>query len=413
MKRDINVVRDLAARVAEVAALPVQEEKRRMWRGLNGLAPVRPMVMIDQICWNELRCEELELLCEDGVLREWESRLRRQLYQWKRFPVDSVVEDFFCVEKVIGGLGHGFDLGINVRQEILETDETNGVVSHKYVNQFTCFEDLEKIRMPVVGLDEVETERRAALAGEVFDGLLEVRMDGWDPYLSLWDPIASWMSVEGALYALVDQPDMMLALVKKMVAALMSGLDQMEEMGLLCGPQSLIHCAGAWTDELPQTVPSDDSGKWTTRDIWMFGLAQMFSTVSPDMFDEYEIEVNLPIYERFGLVYYGCCDPLDRKMEQVRRIPNLRKISISPWADRARGAEAIGRDFVFSAKPNPSYLVGFDEDVVRKDLRETIRVCAINGCPLELILKDISTVQYRPERLQRWAEIAMEEVCRL
>jgi len=128
------------------------------------------------------------------------------------------------------------------------------------------------------------------------------------------------------------------------------------------------------------------------------------------MFDEYEIEINLPIFERFGLVYYGCCDPLDKKMAEVKRIPNLRKISVSPWASDQASAEAIGKDFVFSSKPNPAYLVDFNEDFIRKNLRETISLCRKNNCPLELILKDISTVGYKPERLWKWAEIAMEEV---
>lgn len=34
---DTQMLRTLAARVAEIAALPVQEEKRRLWRALNGL----------------------------------------------------------------------------------------------------------------------------------------------------------------------------------------------------------------------------------------------------------------------------------------------------------------------------------------------------------------------------------------
>ena len=49
---DLTTLRELAAQVAEIAALPVQEEKRRLWRKLNALQPERPMVMIDQVCWN-------------------------------------------------------------------------------------------------------------------------------------------------------------------------------------------------------------------------------------------------------------------------------------------------------------------------------------------------------------------------
>jgi hypothetical protein len=113
------------------------------------------------------------------------------------------------------------------------------------------------------------------------------------------------------------------------------------------------------------------------------------------------------------LVYYGCCDPLDRKMEQVRRIPGVRKVSMSPWVDQSRGAAEIGRDFVYSRKPSPALLAWsrFDDDQVRQDLLATRDVCRQNGCPLEYILKDISTVCYQPQRLFEWARIAMEVAC--
>ena len=53
---------------------------------------------------------------------------------------------------------------------------------------------------------------------------------------------------------------------------------------------------------------------------------------------------------------------------------------------------------------------GYDEALIRRDLTETKKICESFGCPLEIILKDISTVSYQPERLWRWAEIAMEVV---
>jgi len=40
-------------------------------------------------------------------------------------------------------------------------------------------------------------------------------------------------------------------------------------------------------------------------------------------------------------------------------------------------------------------------------LRETLAACARHGCPAELILKDISTVRYQPQRLWEWADVAM------
>ena len=47
--KDRSLVRSLAAEVAQIAALPVQRETIDLWKALNGLKPVRPMVSIDQI----------------------------------------------------------------------------------------------------------------------------------------------------------------------------------------------------------------------------------------------------------------------------------------------------------------------------------------------------------------------------
>jgi len=187
-------------------------------------------------------------------------------------------------------------------------------------------------------------------------------------------------------------------------------LDQLQSQGLLCGPQSLIHCTGAYTDDLP--APGYDPRRPRTKDLWMFGLAQMFSAVSPAMFREFEVAYASRICDRFGLVYYGCCDPLDGKMAEVRLIPHVRKVSMSPWVNQERGAAEIGGDFVYSRKPNPAFLAwdAFNPEQVRADLVATREVCEKHGCPLEFILKDISTVRYEPERLSEWAHIAMQVV---
>ena len=404
---DKNIIESLAVEIAEIASMPEQEDKRAMWRKLNGLKPERPMVMIDQVCWNEMNVnDELTLLCEDPECRGYETYLRQTIYQWKHFPVDMVVEPFIRVNKAIYNTG----LGVSAVEDVAITDPTNSVVGHAFKNQFVTDEDLDKIKMAVVTHDEAETTRRLEVAHELFDNTLEIFEQGMDPYLSVWDPISFMMSVQDALYTMIDRPEYMLELANRIVKSYMGMLDQAEEQGLLCYNQSLIHCTGAYTDELP--APGFDPAKPRTKDIWMFGLAQMFSTVSPAMFKEFEIDVCMPIFERFGLVYYGCCDPLDKKMAQVRKIPNVRKISMSPWADEERGASEIGSNYVFSRKPNPALLARghFDETEIRDHLQNTVDICKKHGCPLELILKDISTVCYEPQRLWRWAEIAMEIV---
>jgi hypothetical protein len=405
---DLNVIRTLATRAAEIAALPVQEEKRRLWRKLNGLKAERPMVMIDQVCWNEMEIgDELRLRCTDPDCRYYEEILRQMLFQWDHFRVDMVVEPFMRVPIAIINTGFGID----VREEIAVLDATNSVVGHYYNNQFRTMDDLEKVKMPQVSHDQAETARRMEVAHQLFDGLLEVRPYGLDPNFSLWDPIATWMGVEGALWGLVDQPELMHGLVGRMTEGFLSMLDQAEEQGLLCGPQSLIHCTGAWTDDLP--APGYDPQKPRTKDLWAMGLAQMFSTVSPRMFKEFEVDYASRIFQRYGLVYYGCCDPLDGKMKQVRMIPNVRKVSMSPWANQEHGAAEIHGDFVFSRKPSPAFLAydAFDPEAVRTDLTATRDICVKYNCPLEMILKDISTVRYEPKRLFQWADVAMQVAC--
>lgn len=406
-KRDQTIIRKLAAQLAEIAALPVQEETRRLWRKLNGLKPERPMVTIDQVCWNEMAVgDELTLQCENDFCRGLESQMRQTLYQWRHFPVDMVVEPFIRIGKAI----HNSGFGIVVSEHVAVKDPTNSVVGHAYINQFAEDGDLDKIQMPVITHDAAETQRRLSMAHDLFDGIIGVFDQGFDPYLSVWDPISTWMSVQDVLYALVDRPEFMLAMARKMVDGYMGMLDQLEQQGLLCHSQALIHCTGAFTDDLP--APGFNPDKPRTQDIWMFGLAQMFATVSPDMFEEFEIDVCMPLFERFGLVYYGCCDPLDRKMKQVRRIPNLRKISMSPWTHEEIGASEIKSDYVFSRKPSPSLLAtdSFDEKAVRDHLQKSVDICRTYGCPLELILKDVSTVRYDPRRLWRWSEIAADVV---
>ncbi|NQT92605.1 MAG: hypothetical protein HQ559_07585 [Lentisphaerae bacterium] len=408
-QQDIDIIRQLAGRVAEIAALPVHEEKRTLWRKLNAKQPERPMVTVDNIPWNEMNIDdELTLRCEDEECRGYETILRRILFRWKHFPVDMVVEPFIRVRKAVTGYAlHSGMYGFYPIEDLAHTDP-DGQTSHKFKNQLPDNSDLEKLRTPKMGHDTAETARRLEVAEVLFGGLLDIRADGLDPYVGVWDLISLWMSVEGALYAIVDRPEFVHKLVEYLTTAILSMLDQLEEQGLLCGPQSLIHCTGAFTDELP--APGYDPERPRTKDLWMFGLAQMFSTVSPAMFKEYEVDYASRICKRFGLVYYGCCDPLSDRMDEVRMLPNVRKVSISPWADQERAAREMGDDFVFSRKPSPALLATdtFKPQVIRDDLMETRKICDKHGCPLELVQKDISTVRHEPERLSEWGRIAME-----
>ena len=406
MKNDREILRKLADSYMQIAVLPVQEEKKRLWKKLNGLNPERPMVMIDQISWSEIVDDELILQCEDAENRMYEQYFRQIIYRWKHFPADYVVEPFVRVKKAINNSGFGIDI-----MEKTIGEENHEVSSHAYTNLFSGIDDVEKIKMPKISHDLAETKRRMEHASWLFDGIIDVRDEGYSLHISVWDPISTWMSVEGVLYAMIDNPEMLHALAKRVADGHMQSLDQLEEMGLISYDLPLVHCTGAFTDELPAAGFNPEKPR--LKDTWCYGLAQMFSTVSPAMFYEYEIVYSRPIMERYGLTYYGCCEPLHDKMDEIKKISNVRKISVSPWANQEISAQEIGKDYVFSRKPNPSFLAmeGFDGEIIKKEFAETLEICKKYNCPSEFILKDISTIRNKPERLSEWEKIAMKAAC--
>jgi hypothetical protein len=81
---------------------------------------------------------------------------------------------------------------------------------------------------------------------------------------------------------------------------------------------------------------------------------------------------------------------------------------MSPWIDVEKAAENMGDNYVFSYKPNPAIVatVEWNPDLARKNLEDVLEKA--KGCHLEVILKDISTVRYQPQRLWEWEKIAME-----
>lgn len=405
--KDAAILRELGRQVAAIAALPRQQETIRLWKALNGLKPVRPMVMIDQIPWHEMNVnDELTLQTEGREARSIETGLRRTLYRWRHMPADLVVESRFLVPRAIAGM----DYGIRVDEDKAVLDPQNSVAGHLYHDQLQTEDDLEKIRTPEVRHDAEATRGRAAAMQELFGGILDVVECGPSIMLNIWDQIVMWRGAEAVLVDLGERPEFIHKLMVRVTAATVSLLDQVEEQGLLTSPDNWVHCTGAFSDELP--APGCRPDRARLRDLWVSGMAQIFSSVSPAMHQEFDLAYLNPLYARFGRVYYGCCEPLDRKLDIVRSIPNLRKISMSPWVNVDLGAEKIGRDFVFSRKPSPAPLAMdvWEPDAVEQDLRATLDACKRNGCPVELILKDISTVHYQPQRLWEWVAIAQRLV---
>jgi hypothetical protein len=406
---DKAILRALAADLAEVAADPVNEERAVLWQQLNDLESARPMIWINEIPWHEMDVNgELTLQTQDPWAQDQERDLRRTLYQWRHLQGDMIVNDFLTCPLAI----HSTDFGIIEDVEVARTDDANDIVSREFHIQIKDWDDLEKIKMPVVTHNEAATEFRYQAMCEVYDGIMPVRKMGQTHvWYTPWDYLVRWWGVQEAMMDLVMRPDLVHAGVERTVQAWMVEMDQFESRNLLAldNNNTRIGSGGyGYTRELPG---DDYDPAWVkTHNMWGCSNAQIFSEVSPQMRWEFAVEHDLKWLSRFGLTYYGCCEPLDQSIDVIKRIPNLRKISTTPWADVDSMVEQVGTDYVLSRKPNPNVFARdeFNPQLARDQLVEFLG--ASKGCHRELIMKDISTVRYDPHRLWQWADIAAEVV---
>ena len=68
----------------------------------------------------------------------------------------------------------------------------------------------------------------------------------------------------------------------------------------------------------------------------------------------------------------------------------------------------IGKSYVYSYKPSPAIFADdWDPDRVEKELQRFLRKAISGGCTVEIIMKDVSTVKYKPQHLWEWARVAV------
>lgn len=408
-ERDTNTLRRLAEDIARIAALPVHRERAALWQQLNDLNSRRPMIWINEIPWHEMDVDgELTLVTEHPWARDQERELRRTLYQWRHMQGDMIVSDYMACPLAV----HSTDFGIMEDVDLALTDSASDIVSRHFKIQIRDFPDLEKIKMPVVTHNLEATHFRFEAMCRVYEGILPVRKVGQTHiWFTPWDYLIRWWGIEEAMLDMVERPDLVHAGVERMVDAWMVELDQFEQLNALsldCNNTRIGSGGYGYTSGLPGTPFDADRVK--PANMWGCSNAQIFSEVSPKMHWEFAVKHDLRWLARWGLTYYGCCEPLDLKIDILRRIPNLRKISVSPWCNTQRIVEKAGSDYVLSRKPSPAILAEneWHPDRARRELTDFLDQA--HGCHVELIMKDVSTVRYQPQRLWEWSRIAAEVV---
>ena len=61
-----------------------------MWKCLNGLEKVKPMIWMNEIPWHELGPEVNSIETTSELCHRQEKRIRQLIYQWKYMPGDMV-----------------------------------------------------------------------------------------------------------------------------------------------------------------------------------------------------------------------------------------------------------------------------------------------------------------------------------
>ncbi len=401
-QKEKGILRELAKRTAELAAGQKQEEKRKLWTRHNCLQETRPLIFCDpENGWNEIITDQM-MHCNNYLAKQWEMALRKEIFWGETMGDDRVVEPYFninCVfeesdwglrEKKIGGIDGG---------------------SYRWEAPVKDYSYMDKLHFPIITVEGSATEKVIQLAKEVFNGILEVRIkNSWWWTLGMTWTLVNLRGLEQIMLDMYDYPEQLHRLMAFLRDGHLAKLDFLEDNNLLSlnNDGTYVGSGGfGYTDELPQ---KDFDGKVRTIDMWGFGESQETSLVSPEMFAEFILPYQIPVLERFGLNCYGCCEPIDRRWESVKKIPRLRRISVSPWADLKKMADYLEDKYIYSLKPNPAYLAvsAIDEDHIRKSLRDAILIA--HGCRIEIIMKDNHTLGKNPMNAVRWCEIAREEV---
>ena len=405
-EKDKRVIHDLAEKVGEIASLPVHDEKRDMWIRLNRLERVRPLIhvqAIDVSIWAELIPDD-QLQITDDFCRGQEMALRKIIYCWENFPDDRVVDNVVISSIITRSSGFGMKQNW-VRPEM---KFGAGILKNTIENE----SDIDNIQTdPQVSVDWEETERRYERLCDLYDGILQVEKRGQSfMWPTVMDAFINWRGVDQMFVDLIDRPQWIHKALELITTRQLRYMEQMEEVNALSpgnGNTRLGSGGYGWTDQLPQ--PDFDGQHTRLKDIWGRCATQIFTAgISPEMHDEFAIQYEKRLLERFGLSAYGCCEPLHNKMGFIRKIKNLRRVSMSPWVDIEMAAAEVGKDYVYTHKPNPTVVSmhEWDPELARSELRDAFEKTRDNV--VEVNLQDLHTVYNEPHRLTEWTQMAMQ-----
>jgi hypothetical protein len=402
---DRATLRSLANRWMELAALPVMEERRRLWTALKDLHPVRPMVLFET-WFLENYVSDDELVCQATDLRPIERRMRWILRQIEEIGDDMVLEPEYRVYWDIEWSDYGVPL------EVQHADDAQGgQVAYHYNHPIRTPQDIDKLKPRARRADRQKTYRRVERLDDIFGDILPVVLRGTGGlHAALTQDLFKLIGNENLMTWTFDAPEAIHRIMAFLRDDRIAYFDWLEREGLL-GLNNDWEMVGSGSPGYTTALPQPDrAGKTRCNDVWAWMESQETTMISPAMFGEFFLPSMAEVARKFGLIYYGCCEPVHDRWDLIRSaIPTVRAVSVSPWCNQRQIAEKLGRDYVYSRKPKAAPISGDtpDWDALCQDLDETVD--AARDCNLEIVYRDVYRIGDR-KRLGRWVELVRSRI---
>jgi len=404
---DVARLRELARQVRETAESPKNQECLRLWRQ-HDIAGERPLFLVETDGGFPMVLPDYVPQCQEPWAQGQEQGLVATLLHAHNIGDDYPIEPWINIGWRLAISGYG------VEQKVTRPD-TSGALGAYHIEPpiSDLAKEVGRLQPRTYAVDREATMREHALLSDVFAGILGVRIrhNPWWTLGLTWTAI-SLIGLENLMLYMYDEPEPLHHLMAFLRDDNLALVGWMEREGLLCANNENDYVGSGsrgYTSRLPQ--PDWRPGSpLRSRDLWTLIESQETVGVGPDLYAEFIFPYENAIAACFGGVYYGCCEPVHTRWDVLKGLANLQRVSVSPWCDEAFMAEALGTQYVYSRKPNPTLVSTevFDEDVIRADVRHTLRLTKAFGNSVEVIMKDVHTLHGEPDRLTRWVRLARE-----
>ena len=411
--KERNIIRELAKRQAEIAALPVMAERLPLWYDLNDGVAAHPLVTM------EFHGLEQEVypppVCENAFAQSLERQIGQMIYKHEHYRDDRVVPDYVSVHIP----NHFTSFGHKTSSYHTRGADGSEGLGYMYDHVVADFEaDFHVFGPSVYTVDKglEKANQMKAMAEDILGGILKVRMEF--PSVT-YDPANAFirmMGMETLFCSIMDYPGLFHKAMRSLTDGVHAFIDAMEAGGAILPNNDgsrVNQDSYGYTHDLPGPGELDRPARLS--DVWGYSNSQETVGMSVPMFDEFFFTYMEEFANRCGLFAYGCCEPVHELWPRcLSRLKNLRKLSISPWCDEEAIGEMIrGTKICYHRKPSPNFISVdsvFDEDGFLAHMKRT--VLAARGCPLEVTFRDVTSVRGDPGRLTRAVELTREAFAR-